>query len=133
MPGARTVRADMENPKMSIRDYYLPLSSDVFGSVVFLGIEAKMEGIGPDRTQKHTADALPVWTVTVLAQRGTNIPEVEVVSLVADKATADALAELSPMTPVVLDGLEAGKWSRQGNDTTTWSFRTRAVIPAGKR
>lgn len=114
---------------MSIRDYYLPLSADVFRAVVFLGLEPKMEGVGPARTQKRTTDGTPVWTLTVLTQRGENIPEVELVSLATDEETAAALSGLAPMTPVQLDGLEAGKWTRAGSDSTTWSFRCASVQP----
>lgn len=114
---------------MSLRDYYLPLSSDTFTSVVFLGIEAKMDGLGDARSHKHTNDGVPVWAITVLTQRGTSIPEVELVSLATDKATADSLTGLNPMTPVHLENLEAGKWSRSGTDTTTWSFRCSGVAP----
>jgi hypothetical protein len=114
---------------MSLRDYYLPLSPDVFGSVVFLGIEAKMDGLGEARSHKHTSEGVPVWHLTVLTQRSDNIPEVELITLAADKPTADTLAGLPAMTLVVLDGLEGGKWTRSGNDTTTWSFRCSAVLP----
>ena len=128
MRGARTVRAEQE-PPMSIRDYYLPLAPDVFRAVVFLGLEQKMEGVGPARAQKRTNDGTPVWTLTVLTQRGEGIPEVELVSLATDEETAAALSTLPAMTPVALEGLEAGKWTRAGNDTTTWSFRCASVQP----
>ena len=129
MRGAGTVPADRKPRIMSLRDYYLPLAADVFRSVVFLGLEAKTEGLGDDRKQKHTNDGLPVWTLTVLTQRGENIPEVELITLAADKTTADSISGLAPMTPVILEGLEAGKWTRAGTDATTWSFRCRAVVP----
>lgn len=114
---------------MSLRDYYLPLSPAVFTSVAFLGIEPKMDGLGDTRAHKHTAEGVPVWTVTVLTQRGGAIPEVELVTLAADRATADAISTLPVTTPVNLDGLEAGKWTRPGTDQTTWSFRCQAVTP----
>lgn len=123
MPAERKPRT------MSLRDYYLPLAPDVFQNVVFLGLEAKTEGTGDDRKHKHTIDGTPVWTLTVLTQRGDSIPEVELVTLAADKATADGISGLAPMTPVILEGLEAGKWTRPGTDATTWSFRCRAVHP----
>lgn len=118
---------------MSLRDYYLPLDPSIFESVVLLGIEPKMDGLGDARTHKHSNDGVPVWTVTVLTQRGTNIPEVELISLNADNATSEALAALPPMTPVVLNQLEAGKWTRPGSDATSWSFRCAAVVPIVKR
>lgn len=109
--------------------YYLPLAPSVFESIHFLGIEARTEGIGDARTQKHAPDGQPVWTLTLLIQRTGSIPEVETFAWTATTQAATVVGNLAPMTPVTLVGLEGGKWSKAGTDRTTWSFRVAGIEP----
>ena len=114
---------------MATYGYYLPLSDNVFDAVHYLGIEAKTEGIGDARTQKHTPEGLPVWTLTTLVNRAGSIPEVEFFTWVGSSSDADHLKALAPMTPVKLIGVEAGKWTRANSDRTTWTFRVAGIEP----
>ena len=117
---------------MANHGYYLPLASDVFETIHFLGIEARTDGLGEARTQKHTPDGVPVWTLTLLIKRPGSIPEVELFAWAATAQAAEHVTGMAPMTPVALLGLEAGKWSRANSDRTTWTFRV-AGIEASKR
>ena len=109
--------------------YYLPLAADVFESTHLLGIEARTDGIGETRTQKHTPDGVPVWTLTMLIKRPGSIPEVELFAWATTAANAEQVKNMAPMTAVTLIGLEAGKWSRANSDRTTWTFRVAGVEP----
>jgi len=120
----------IKDTKMANHGYYLPLAGDVFEAVHYLGIEARTDGIGDARTQKHTPGGLPVWTLTLLIKRGNNIPEVELFTWAAAGQAVEAVKALPPMTPVTLIGLEAGKWTRANSDRTTWTFRVAGLEPA---
>lgn len=114
---------------MANHPYYLPLSAETFEAIHFLGVEARNDGPGANRTQKHTPEGVPVWTLTMLIKRTGSIPEVELFTWVASQADADRVSNLPPMTPVKVHGLEAGKWSRANTDRTTWTFRVSGIEP----
>jgi hypothetical protein len=114
---------------MANHGYYLPLANNVFEAAHFLGIEARSDGMGETRTQKHNPDGVPVWTLTLLIKRAGSIPEVELFTWTASTEAAQAVKEIPPMTPVTLIGLEAGKWSRANTDRTTWTFRVAGIEP----
>lgn len=109
--------------------YYLPLAAEVFESTHLLGIEPRSDGIGEARTQKHTSEGVPVWTLTMLIKRPGSIPEVELFSWACPADAAGQIKGMAPMTPVTLVGLEAGKWSRANSDRTTWTFRVASIEP----
>ncbi len=112
---------------MSIQyGYYLPLGN-VFDSVRFVSITAKMAGFGATAEQKQDKNGAPVWTVSALVKRGEDPAGMENFSLTAPAKVAEAIGRIAELTPVRLVGLAGGKWAKAGSDRTEWSFQISGI------
>jgi hypothetical protein len=109
--------------------YYLPLGN-VFDSVRYLSISAKMAGFGSAAEQKQDKNGTPVWTISALVKRGDDPAAMENFSLTAPAKTADAISKIPELTPIKLVGLAGGKWAKAGSDRTEWSFQISGIESA---
>lgn len=107
--------------------YYLPLSPSVFETVRFLDISEKTEGLGVEGKQKTDKSGVPQWVVTALVKYQDAKQETETFTLTAPVPVAERIDEIDELTPIRLVGLAGGKWSRAGNDKTSWSFQISGV------
>lgn len=103
--------------------YYLPLSEKVFESVRFLDISEKLDGFGEEEKQKISKDGTPVWVIGALVKLPNGQLETETFTLTATRKEIEALREIPELAPIRLIGLAAGKWSKAGSDSTSWSFQ----------
>lgn len=112
---------------MSIQyGYYLPLGN-VFDSVRFVSIAAKMSGFGSTSEQKQDKSGTPVWTVSALVKRKEEAAAMENFSLTAPVKVAEAIGKVAELTPIRLVGLSGGKWAKSGSDRTEWSFQISGI------
>jgi hypothetical protein len=112
---------------MSIQyGYYLPLGN-VFDSVRFVSISAKMTGFGSSLEQKLDKAGTPVWTISALVKRGEEPAAMENFSLTTPAKTAEAIGKVAELTPIKLIGLSGGKWAKAGSDRTEWSFQITSI------
>ena len=109
--------------KMANYGYYLPLHPNTYEAVRFIGIEAKMEGIGENSGQKKDKDGTPVWVVSALVKVPGGSQEMETFTLPASNDIANKIKGIEELTPIRLVGLAGGKWSKSVTDKTTWSFQ----------
>lgn len=107
--------------------YYLPLSTDLFGSVRFLDISPKGDGPGSDGKQKVDRDGVPQWVVSALVKVRESKTETETFTLTAPLELAERIDKIEELTPIRLVGLSGGKWSRATSDKTEWSFQITGV------
>ncbi len=115
---------------MSIQyGYYLPLGN-VYDSVRFVSITAKMTGFGSTVEQKQDKAGTPVWTISALVKRGDDPAAMENFSLIASVKTAEAIGKVAELTPIRLVGLSGGKWAKAGSDRTEWSFQITSIESA---
>ena len=99
---------------MSIQyGYYLPLGN-VYDSVRFVSISAKMTGFGS----------------TVEQKRGEEPAAMENFSITTSAKTAEAIGKVAELTPIKLVGLSGGKWAKTGSDRTEWSFQISSIESA---
>lgn len=109
---------------MSIQyGYYLPLSTELFDEVYFLGISPKTEGLGNAAQQKLDKDGTPVWLVTAIVKFQDGNPSTELFSMAAPQRVADEVSQIPMLSAIELVGLSGGKWSKATSDKTTWTFQ----------
>lgn len=107
--------------------YYLPLSRELFSSVVYLGIAPKMEGIGVDTRQAHDKNGTPRWAISALVRLGDATQDTETFTLTAPTSVADKIRAIKNLSNIRLQGLAGGKWTRANSDKTSWSFQITGI------
>ena len=114
---------------MSIQNtYYMPLKENLFESALFSEIVPKKDGRGSDALQKHDKDGVPIWSIFAFVSLPGESPDKEMFSLAAPQKVAEEIANLKVYTPIKFIGLTGGKWSKEGTDKTTWTFKCDAIM-----
>lgn len=107
--------------------YYLPLATNLFDSVRFIGITPKTERVNGEDKQKTNSEGVLQWSVSALVKFQEGNQETEVFTLAVPIELANKINAIEELTPIRLIGLSGGKWSKNTTDKTSWSFQISGV------
>lgn len=107
--------------------YYLPLSPNLFESVRFIAITPKTERVNGEDKQKSNTEGIPQWSVSALVKFQGGNQETELFTISAPTEIASKIKVIDELTPIRLQGLSGGKWSKNTTDKTSWSFQITGI------